>query len=179
VTVTGYPVFGGTRSNAATWGVSFSEDGIWNAYGSFVVTKSTAPYTIITAKAAISRANDVRFTAYPSYPNNFDFGSRAPMIVPAADTATGAAGAKVPWPVESVAVVSAKLGWSTVNSDSGVLIVPSWELKATDGRVWSVIAVVEEELDFTAVSPAYGVMPMGTVARDAVASVTGDVPTRG
>lgn len=62
-----------------------------------------------------------------------------------------AAGTRVNWPVTDVTIVEARLGLALhTQRDGSTLLVPTYELTGSEGGVWSVIAVVDEQLDFTA-----------------------------
>ena len=61
------------------------------------------------------------------------------------------AGAAIAWPVRHVTLVSARLGLALTTLPSGAaVLVPTYQLTDTDGGTWSVIAVVDSQLDLTA-----------------------------
>ena len=59
------------------------------------------------------------------------------------------AGAAISWPVQHVTLVSAQLGVASVYQPSGAqVLVPAYSLTDTAGATWSVVAVVDAQLDF-------------------------------
>ncbi|MGN8247200.1 hypothetical protein ACTHAM_000872 [Cellulomonas soli] len=66
--------------------------------------------------------------------------------------ATPAAGDPIAWPVQQVTLVSARLGVAVATlPDGATVLVPTYELADADGTTWSVVAVVEEQMDFSPV----------------------------
>ena len=66
--------------------------------------------------------------------------------------ATPTAGSPLAWPVQEVTLVSARLGVALTTLPTGAsVLVPTYELADADGVTWSVIAVVDDQLDFSAV----------------------------
>jgi hypothetical protein len=161
--VTAYPVIGGKRSTATSWGITLVGSKVWGAYGTFLRGDGQRSYALITASEAIERANDVRFSTYPVYPEGFVFPGGA--LTPVASSRAGANSDLIPWPVESVSIVSASLGTTPVTTEDGILVLPAWELTSQDGRMWSVIAVEESALDFTARDGSDGIRPMAAEVR--------------
>jgi len=50
--------------------------------------------------------------------------------------------------VQDVTITGARLGVTLLTTPTGAtLLVPAWELTDADGGTWSVIAVVEDQLD--------------------------------
>jgi len=65
--------------------------------------------------------------------------------------ATPGAGSPLAWPVQEVTLVSARLGVALTTLPTGAsVLVPTYELADADGTTWSVIAVVDDQLDFSA-----------------------------
>ncbi|WP_448631189.1 hypothetical protein [Cellulomonas soli] len=66
--------------------------------------------------------------------------------------ATPTAGDPIAWPVQEVTLVSARLGLALVSLPDGAnVLVPTYELADADGSTWSVVAVVDDQLDFSPV----------------------------
>jgi hypothetical protein len=60
-------------------------------------------------------------------------------------------GAAISWPVQQVTLTSARLGLAQATLTNGAqVLVPAYELSDAAGSTWSVIAVVDSRLDFTA-----------------------------
>jgi hypothetical protein len=173
VYVSATPLLGGIATSAAYWSISLIGSEVWNASGAFAELGDQRTYEIVSAKAAIGRANDVRFSAYPTYPDGFNFDDRAKIVPAAGKGAPAAAGEsnQIPWPVDIVDIVSAKLGSITIANGTSVLVVPAWELRADDKRTWLVIAVVDRELDMTKSGSTFNGLPVlavdGPTARGA------------
>ena len=163
--VTAYPVLEGKRSLASSWGVTFVGNDVWNAYGSFLKNDGQQIYSIISAKEAVIRANDIRFSSYPAFPEGYSY-PNFEKAVPASQNNSNKDTKLIPWPVDNVTINSATLGSTFVSTDKGVLILPAWLLASKDGRVWSVIAVEESAFDFSAKkSYINGMQPMGAEVR--------------
>ncbi len=74
----------------------------------------------------------------------------APTVVPTAP-AVPSAGAAIAWPVRHVTLVSARLGLALTTLPSGAaVLVPTYQLTDSDGGTWSVVAVADSQLDFSA-----------------------------
>jgi hypothetical protein len=62
-----------------------------------------------------------------------------------------AAGDPIAWPVQQVTITGARLGVTLLTAPDGAsLLVPAWELSDADGGTWSVVAVVDDQLDLSA-----------------------------
>jgi hypothetical protein len=71
-------------------------------------------------------------------------------VSPTEPPAAPVPGASVSWPVHEVEIVDARLGLATQwQADGSVVIVPAYAFTDTDGGTWSVIAVADDELDFS------------------------------
>lgn len=143
------PVLSGEITSAAYWSISFIGSEIWNASGAFAREGEKRKYQVISAKEAINRANDVRFSTYPTYPDDYNFDQKA-RVIPATEKANPkevSESNRLSWPVELVEIVSAKISSIAVNDGQKVILAPAWELSTEDKRKWLVIAVSESELD--------------------------------
>lgn len=73
--------------------------------------------------------------------------STAPPVAPS----TPSAGSAIAWPVRHVTITSARLGLAVTTLPSGAaVLVPTYQLTDADGGTWSVIAVVDGQLDLNA-----------------------------
>lgn len=149
-----------------TWSVTLVADGVQSMYGPLAPVVELGTYDVISPAQAVERLNDPRFGAS---------GGVMPLAVEdsARDTVAGdavssdvvepsetdeptvpavpGAGSPISWPVTTVTLVSARLGVTLVTDASGAtLLVPAYELTDSDGATWSVLAVVDDQLDFTA-----------------------------
>ncbi|CAL8969521.1 hypothetical protein CELL_00536 [Cellulomonas sp. T2.31MG-18] len=71
--------------------------------------------------------------------------------VPPVAPTTPSAGSAIAWPVRHVTITSARLGLAVTTLPSGAsVLVPTYQLTDADGGTWSVIAVVDAQLDLTA-----------------------------
>lgn len=81
-------------------------------------------------------------------------GSDVPADDPAAVPTlppSAAPGGVISWPVAQVAITGAQLTTTTVHAaDGSVVLVPAYRLSGDDGSTWTVVAVVEQHLDFAA-----------------------------
>lgn len=157
--VTAWQVVEGQRTGLS-WSASVSESGIANLNGFLAETISLGQYPVVSEAEAVERLGDPRF------------GASGGMIAQAADARaaqegdtassdmmpapnptvppTPTPGAQVAWPVTDVTITSGRLGVAQqYMPDGAVLLLPAYELRDTDGTVWSVLAVAEDMLDFT------------------------------
>lgn len=157
--VTAWQVVEGQRTGLS-WSASVSESGIANVYGFLAETISLGQYPVVSEAEAVERLGDPRF------------GASGGMIAQAADARAAAEGdtassdmmpapdptvpptptpgAQIAWPVTDVTITSSRLGVAQqYMPDGAVLLLPAYELRDTDGTVWSVLAVAEDVLDFT------------------------------
>jgi len=163
VTVTGYQVVDGQRTGAA-WSFTVVDSGVQSLYGTLAPLVELGTYDVISPAAAVARLGDPRFG--PSYGGIMPMAADAmaksadsavgsdTAIAPSADPtvpATPAAGSPIGWPVQEVTIVSARLGLAVTTLPSGAaVLVPTYELTDADGGTWSVIAVADDALDFSA-----------------------------
>ncbi len=145
-TVTAWSVLDGQRIGI-TWDVTVVADGVSSIYGGLAPAVALGDYDVISPADAVKRLNDPRFGAQMSYfPEPYvDLGEPADPTVPP----TAKAGAKVTWPVTEVTITKARLGAAMQYLPSGAAVaVPTYELSDAAGTTWSVIAVVDSQLDF-------------------------------
>ena len=150
------------RLTGVSWNVALVGDGVLNLSGPIAPLVSLGSYDVISPAAAVDRLNDPRFGAsggmvYPMgaatasdavasapYPVASPNPDQAPVIPPAPQ-----AGAAISWPVQHVTLVSAQLGVASIYQESGAqVLVPAYSLTDTTGATWSVVAVVDAQLDF-------------------------------
>lgn len=71
--------------------------------------------------------------------------------VPPVAPTTPSAGSAIAWPVRHVTITSARLGLAVTTLPSGAsVLVPTYQLTDAEGGTWSVIAVVDAQLDLNA-----------------------------
>ncbi|PVU83260.1 hypothetical protein DDP54_09950 [Cellulomonas sp. WB94] len=146
------------------WSFTLLADGVQSLYGSLAPVVDLGAYALISPADAVARLGDPRFGA--------GYGGVMPL---ATDTASGAsssddrsssvataapeptvpttptAGGSIPWPVQTVTLTTSRLGLGMTTLDTGaVLLLPSYELGNAEGSTWSVIAVTDDRLDFSA-----------------------------
>ncbi|MBF0686156.1 MAG: hypothetical protein IR158_00105 [Cellulomonas sp.] len=154
VSVTGAQVVDGTQTGVG-WSVQLAGTGVQSVSGPLATLVELGTYDHVSADEAVERLNDPRFGA--------SYGGMMPLARAAADdTVTTeqqpvdeptvppvpAPGDPVAWPVQDVTITGARLGVTLLTTPTGAtLLVPAWELTAADGGTWSVIAVVEDQLD--------------------------------
>ncbi|MDC7120316.1 hypothetical protein OMK64_02060 [Cellulomonas fimi] len=155
--VTAYQVVDGQRSGLA-WNVSLVGDGVQSLWGSLAPLVELGDYDVVSPRAAVERLGDPRFGAS---------GGIMPLAVDDVARADGAEIAPAPqdaptvpatpefgplaWPVEDVTIESARLGLAlTTLPDGAAVLLPTYELSSSDGRTWTVVAVADADLDFTA-----------------------------
>lgn len=153
--VSAYQVVDGQRSGI-TWGASFTGAGLQSLYGSLAPVASIGEYEVISPTAAVDRLNDPRFGAGMSggpilaADGVGSAGGTVEAVEPTLPPTAGT-GVAIRWPVQQVTVVEARLGVALYSQpDGSALLVPTYELTGEDGSVWSVVAVADAELDFSA-----------------------------
>ncbi|WP_372594955.1 hypothetical protein [Actinotalea sp.] len=155
-----YQVVDGQRTGL-TWSASMTGAGLASLYGSTAALVPLGEYEVISPAEAVARLGDPRFGVTGGYPmmaeRTVDEGVAteiAPEPWPSSDPTlppVPQAGQSFAWPVSTVQITSARLGLAlTWQHDGSVVLLPSYELTGSDGSVWSVVAVSESALDFTA-----------------------------
>ncbi|GAA3225631.1 hypothetical protein ACFP63_07600 [Oerskovia jenensis] len=158
--VTASQVVDGQRTGVA-WSLTYSGAGLSSLYGSLAPTVSIGDYAVVSPTAAVERLGDPRFGspgiiayARPGGSSTMLEGSTTDDVpvepeVPTVPPTVGA-GAAFSWPVDEVTITSARLGWAVhYQADGGAALVPSYELSDAEGSTWSVVAVADDELDFS------------------------------
>jgi len=157
--VQAWPVVDGQRLDVA-WSMEVLGEGIYSVSGTLAPVISLGDYGIVSEQAAFKRLSDPRFgtqmTAMPylaragGVAEGDAIASPEPYVPPTEPPATPAKGTAVSWPVNEVEIVDARLGLASQwQPDGSVLVVPAYEFTDANGGTWSVIAVADEELDFS------------------------------
>ncbi|MFF2387396.1 hypothetical protein [Agromyces sp. NPDC058104] len=148
-----WPVVDGQRLDQA-WALELSEQGTVNASGSLAAIVAIGDYPIVSEQEGFERLSDIRFGAQmTAMPLALREGEPVTeeWVPPTAPPATPGEGTSVSWPVDDVEIVDARLGLTTQwQPDGSVLVVPAYEFTDADGGTWSVIAVADSALDFSA-----------------------------
>lgn len=147
-----WPVVNGQRLDQS-WNLELTTSGVVSASGSLADIVSLGDYPIVSEQEAFERLSDPRFgaqmTAMPIAFREAQASTSTEWVPPTEPPATPAAGTTVSWPVNTVDIVSARLGLSSQwQPDGSVLVVPAYEFTDADGGTWSVIAVADSMLDF-------------------------------
>ncbi|MBM7505355.1 hypothetical protein ACFPER_17855 [Agromyces aurantiacus] len=148
-----WPIVDGQRVDQA-WNVELSEDGIVSASGALAPLVSLGEYPVVSEQAAFERLSDPRFSAQmtglPIAMREATADATTEWVPPTEPPATPAAGASLSWPVNDVEIVDARLGLASQwQADGSVVVVPAYEFTDADGGTWSIIAVADEQLDFS------------------------------
>lgn len=148
-----WPVVDGQRLDQA-WSLELAEAGTVNASGSLAAIVAIGDYPIVSEQEGFERLSDIRFgaqmTAMPLAAREGEAVTEE-WVPPTAPPATPGDGTAVSWPVDDVEIVDARLGLTTQwQPDGSVLVVPAYEFTDADGGTWSVIAVADSALDFSA-----------------------------
>ncbi|WP_028046153.1 hypothetical protein [Cellulomonas sp. URHE0023] len=163
-TVSAYQVVDGQRSGLS-WSFSVVATGVQSVYGALAPTVPLGDYDVVSPSEAAARLSDPRFG--PSYggvmPMSMADGTaRADVEGMTADVApapsdaptvpaTPSAGSPLAWPVQHVTLVSSRLGLALTTLPGGAsVLAPTYELTDADGSIWTVIAVADHDLDFSA-----------------------------
>ncbi|MFS0704835.1 hypothetical protein AB6N23_09970, partial [Cellulomonas sp. 179-A 9B4 NHS] len=170
VQVQGAQVVDGTQTGVA-WSVGLAGDGVQSVSGPLASLVELGTYDVVSAADAVDRLDDPRFGASSGGVMPLARAAAEPGAVADADAAVGsmpvepqpapaeptvppvpAPGSPIAWPVQEVTLVDARLGVTLLTApDGATLLVPAWELTDADGRTWSVVAVVEDQLDLSPV----------------------------
>lgn len=152
-TAEAWPVVDGQRIDQA-WSLELAEAGTVNANGALADIVGLGSYDVVSEQEGFERLSDPRFGSWSTIlPMAAD--QSAPMpeewVAPTAPPETPSAGTPLSWPVNDVEVVSVRLGLASQwQQDGSVLVVPAYEFTDADGGTWSVLAVADSMLDFTA-----------------------------
>ncbi|WP_353827211.1 hypothetical protein [Agromyces sp. SYSU T0242] len=149
-----WPVVDGQRVDQA-WTLELSTDGIVSAYGPLADLVDLGDVPIVSEQAAFERLSDPRFGAQViALPFAAEAGVTADVdewVPPTEAPAAPAPGTPLAWPVHRVEIVEARLGLgSQWQPDGSVVVVPGYEFTDADGATWSMIAIADEALDFSA-----------------------------
>ncbi|MFC7877733.1 hypothetical protein [Isoptericola sp. NPDC057391] len=153
--VTAYQVVDGSRTGAQ-WGATVDEEGIAWLDGFLATTVDLGEYPVISPTEAVERLGDPRFSgsAWPvAYADEEAMWAESAEdgTEPTAPPAPPAAGDPVDWPVSDVEITDARLGLAQQTQDDGsVALVPAYELSDAAGNAWSVVAVADDAMDFSA-----------------------------
>ena len=165
--VSAYQVIDDQRSGAS-WSFTIVASGVQSLYGSLAPTVALGDYSVVSPTEAVARLSDPRFGS--------SYGGVMPLAAEARDALGGvsdlagatatevspapsdeptvpavpAPGSPLAWPVQHVTIVSARLGLALTTLPSGAsVLAPTYELADADGTTWTVIAVADDDLDFT------------------------------
>lgn len=118
---------------------------------------SRGEYPIVSADEAAARLNDPAYAPrLVSWPDEEQ--TPPEYTSPSAPPEVPTAGSDVPWPVAEHDIESARLGLALIFSgDDQQYLVPAYEFTASDGTVWSVLALAADALDTTAPSGGFGI----------------------
>ncbi len=148
-------VVDGQRTDVG-WNFTLVAKGLQGLWGPLAPTVSLGSYDVVSATAAVERLNDPRFGAGGGvWPLGVaEDAASAREIAPAPDGTTApptvTPGSSFSWPVAERTITKARLGVAQQSfADGSVALVPTYELTASDGSVWTVIAVVDAQLDFS------------------------------
>jgi hypothetical protein len=150
-----------------SWGISLAAAGVQSLYGWLAPLVSLGSYDVVSEQDAVSRLSDPRFTAgygggivmdaggmKLASPGTAAGGSGSVAVSPApAPTVPPllAPGSAISWPLEEVTIVKAKLALAVyTQTDGAETLLPTYRLSSADGRTWSVIAIADHHLDFSA-----------------------------
>lgn len=147
-----WPVVDGQRVDQA-WSLELTAAGVYSASGALAGIVPLGNYPVVSEQQAFERLSDPRFgaqmTGVPiALRERTDTGT-SEWVPPTEPPSTPAAGTSLAWPVNTVDIVSARLGLASQwQPDGGVLVVPAYEFTDADGGTWSVVAVADSKLDF-------------------------------
>ncbi|WP_400999575.1 hypothetical protein [Agromyces sp. GXQ0307] len=152
-TATAWPVVDGQRIDTG-WSVEVTNDGLYSAYGGLAELVPLGDYAVVSEQEAFERLSDPRFgaqmTIMPFAVREQVSDEIAEWVPPTAPPAVPTAGTSLAWPVNDVEIVEARLGLASQwQPDGSVLVVPAYEFTDSEGGAWSVIAVADEQLDFS------------------------------
>lgn len=147
------------------WSAIVTADGVFTLSGSLAPLVDLGTYNVISPQAAVERLGDDRFGATPDYSTyaTADMAIARPGAAPAPSPFDPAAipvlpgaaapGASFAWPVADVTITEARLGTGTYyQQDGSVARLPTYTLTGSDGGAWTVLALADAHLDFSASS---------------------------
>ncbi|MCA5894407.1 hypothetical protein LEP48_13775 [Isoptericola sp. NEAU-Y5] len=152
--VTAHQVIDGKRTGAQ-WSATVAPKGVAWLDGFLAETVDLGDYPVVSPAEAVERLGDPRYSG-SAWPSRFadDGASLEPWAEPTAPTTPPAppqVGDPVRWPVSDVEIVTARLGLALQHEEGGTTTVaPAYELSDADGTVWSVLAVADEAVDYSA-----------------------------
>ncbi|GAA1060881.1 hypothetical protein [Agromyces bracchium] len=152
-TATAWPVVDGQRVDTG-WSVEVTNDGLYSAYGALAELVPLGDYPVVSEQEAFERLSDPRFgaqmTIMPFAVREQASDEIAEWVPPTELPAVPSPGTALSWPVNDVDIVEARLGLASQwQPDGSVLVVPAYEFTDAAGGAWSVIAVADEQLDFS------------------------------
>ncbi|WP_353708401.1 hypothetical protein ABRQ22_02075 [Cellulosimicrobium sp. ES-005] len=155
-TATAYEVVEGRRTGTQ-WSATYSGDGLASLYGSLAPRVAIGAYDVVSPAEAVDRLGDPRFGGggMIAFAREDGTAQAVPEIAPAEPEAptvppTVGEGARFAWPVTDVTITDARLGHAVqYQPDGAAVLLPAYELSDADGNVWSVVAVVDDRLDFS------------------------------
>ncbi|MDF2807475.1 MAG: hypothetical protein K0S43_2421 [Cellulosimicrobium sp.] len=154
-TVTASEVVEGQRTGTQ-WSATYSGAGLASMYGSLAPRVAIGSYEVVSPAEAVERLGDPRFGGggMIALARQGAAAELAPEIAPAEPEVptvppTVGEGARFAWPVTDVTITDARLGLAVqYQPDGAAVLLPAYELSDADGTVWSVVAVVDDQLDF-------------------------------
>ncbi len=163
--VTATLVVDGQSANV-TWTFLVMVDGLQSAYGPLAPLVALGDYDVVSPADAVERLNDPRFSSFSSGVWPMAANARGALEgvdaleSDSSDTAVAPekpgvpptlhAGDPIAWPVQDVTITGARLGIALQYLDNGAAaLIPAYELTDSTGGSWSVIAVVEDQLDLS------------------------------
>jgi hypothetical protein len=165
--VTAYEVVDGQRTGTV-WSLTLVGDAVQSLYGALAPLVPLGDYDVVSETEAVARLADPRFgmsgggvmAAAGSVADDTAAGTTlagpAPDAAPQTPTDPTPPPAVTPgsalgWPVVEVTLTRARLGLAQQTLPSGAtVLLPAYELSADDGSAWSVVAVADSGLDFSA-----------------------------
>ncbi|WP_395242611.1 hypothetical protein ACGGZK_10495 [Agromyces sp. MMS24-K17] len=168
-----WPVVDGQRLDQG-WSLELTQDGVMSVNGFLADLVPIGDYPVVSEQEAFERLSDPRFGAQvtampyamreeaiaaddsvatdgPASSDGSVSSDGSTWVPPTEPPATPTEGTAVSWPVNDVEIVSARLGLASQwQPDGSVLVVPAYAFTDAAGGTWSVIAVADAKLDFTA-----------------------------
>ncbi len=153
---TAYQIVDGKRTGVQ-FSASVADKGVAWVDGALAQPISIGEYPVISPTEAVERLGDPRFSgsswpiAYAEEQSPLDDPVDPGQEGPRAPPAPPSPGSSISWPVSEVVITEARLALSQHHQrDGSVLILPTYELSDAQGNAWSVIAVADEKIDFSA-----------------------------